>query len=118
MVLITDKRFGKVTLSLRSRPTNGGKKSRLFCLMEKTLSLFIDESGDFVFKKGSSGFYFLTFVFSLLIFVNTFIWEKKNCDRSPLKLERIMDKTIDASMMPPRSSSSSQLLLRQKYERV
>lgn len=30
--------------------------------MKRELSLFIDESGDFGFKKGSSDFYFLTFV--------------------------------------------------------
>ena len=31
--------------------------------MERTLSIFIDESGDFGFKKGSSEYYLLTFVF-------------------------------------------------------
>ena len=31
--------------------------------MEKTLGIFIDESGDFGFKKGSSEYYLLTFVF-------------------------------------------------------
>ena len=31
--------------------------------MKRELSLFIDESGDFGFKKGASDFYFLTFVF-------------------------------------------------------
>ena len=31
--------------------------------MEKTLSIFIDESGDFGFKRGSSDYYLLTFVF-------------------------------------------------------
>lgn len=50
-------------LGLLSRSTTRREKvPPFFCSMKKELSLFIDESRDFRFKKGVSDFYFLTFV--------------------------------------------------------